>query len=145
MERVSRESPSTRASSFSPRVTYSATKGPHRKEGGAFHISGPTSQETPDASVAMCLSPFLRASSVTIPTSPRPAKPCPLSFVSADLRHYRRLTRRWKILRREKHCGAHQGRFYFLRRFSEVKVMLELCKYECIILLLQKISMLSNR
>lgn len=26
-------------------------------------------------------------------------------------------------LRRVKHRGAHQGRFYFLRRFSEVKVM----------------------
>ena len=40
-------------------MAYSTTEGPHRKEGGAFHISGPTSQETPDASVAWCLAWFL--------------------------------------------------------------------------------------
>ena len=68
----------------------------------------------------------LRASSVTLPTFHRPAKPCPLSFVSADLRHYRRLTRLWNILRRVKHRGAHQGRFHSLRQFSEVKVMFKL-------------------
>ena len=122
MERVLRESPSTRASSSSARMAYSTTEGPHRKEGGAFHISGPTSQETPDASVAGCLSPLLRASSVTLPTSPRPAKPCPLSFVSADLRHYLRLTLLWNILRRVKHRGAHHGRFHSPRRFWTARV-----------------------
>ena len=56
MERVSRESPSTRASSFNIFGNQKASP----EKGEAFHISGPKSQETPDASVAMCLSPFLR-------------------------------------------------------------------------------------
>ena len=60
MERVLRESPSTKASSSNSRMAYSTTKGPHRKEGGALHISGLTSQETPDASVSGCLALFLR-------------------------------------------------------------------------------------
>ena len=45
MERVSRESPSTRASSFSPRETYSATKGPHRKKVRPFIYRGSHSRK----------------------------------------------------------------------------------------------------
>ncbi len=112
-------------------MTYSTTKGPHRKKVRPFIYRGRQARK-----LLMLQSPCvcrrssavaeadgkLRASSVTLPTFPRPAKPCPLSFVSADLRHYRRLTRRWNILRRVKHCGAHHGRFHSPRRFWTARV-----------------------
>ena len=85
----------------------------------------------------------LRACTVLPPAAPITSRsePIPVFPLPPECILVRRVWL-WKILRRVKHRGAHQGRFHSLRRFSEVKVMLELCKYECIILLLQKISML---
>ena len=81
MERVSRESPSTRASSFSPRETYSATKRPHRKKVRPFiYQGGQVRKLLMLQSPCVCRRSFavteadenLRASSVTLPTFPRP-------------------------------------------------------------------------
>ena len=72
MERVSRESPSTRASSFSPRETYSVTyflpltKGPHRKKVRPFIYRGSHIRQ-----LLMLQSPCVcRRSSARVPSCP---------------------------------------------------------------------------
>ena len=69
----------------------------------------------------------LRARTVLPPAAPITSRsePIPVFPLPPECILVRRVWL-WNILRRVKHCGAHQGRFYFLRRFSEVKVMLNL-------------------
>ena len=79
MERVSRESPSTRASSFSPRETYSVTyflpltKGPHRKKVRPFIYRGSHIRQ-----LLMLQSPCVcRRSSARVPSCPLRHPPLP--------------------------------------------------------------------
>ena len=125
MAKVLRESLSTRASSSSARMAYSTTEGPHRKRVRPFMYLDRKARK-----LLMLQSPCVcRRSSARAPlpyrlplARPSPARSHSSPPTSADLRHYRRLTRRWNILRRVKHCGAHHGRFHSPRRFWTARV-----------------------